>query len=93
MDLIWLLLKESWPIAIASMVMGLISGGSAASIIAVVNIALSETQFSPPLLAFIFIALCLVQFVSSFGSQVLLSRLSNGVTYQLRMLLSKNSLA
>jgi len=93
MDLIWLLLKESWPSAVASMVMGIISGGSAASIIAVVNIALSETQFSQSFLAFIFIALCLVQFVSSFGSQVLLSRLSNGVTYRLRMLLSKRILA
>ena len=93
MDLIWLLLKQSWPIAIASVVMGMISGGSAASLIAIVNLALTETQESQYLLAFAFIALCLVQFVSSFGSQVLLSRLGNGVSYKLRMLLSKRILA
>ena len=93
MNLIWLLLKESWPIAIASVVMGMISGGSAAALIAIVNLALSETQESQSLLAFAFIALCLVQFVSSFGSQVLLSRLGNGVSYKLRMLLSKRILA
>ena len=92
MDLIWLLLKQSWPIAIASVVMGMISGGSAASLIAIVNLALTETQESQSLLAFAFIALCLVQFVARFFSQILLSRLGNGVTYKLRMLLSKGIL-
>ena len=93
MNLIWLLLKESWPIAIASVVMGMISGGSAASLIAIVNLALSETQESQSLLAFAFIALCLVQFVTRFFSEILLSSLGNGVTYKLRMLLSKHILA
>lgn len=93
MNLIWLLLKESWPIAVASLLMGLISGGSAASLIAIVNLALSETQFSQSLLAFAFVALCLLQFFTRFFSEVLLSRLGNGVSYRLRMMLSKRILA
>lgn len=93
MNLIWLLLKESWRIAIASVVMGMISGSSAASLIAIVNLALTETQESQSLLPFAFIALCLVQFVTRFFSEILLSSLGNGVSYKLRMLLSKRILA
>ena len=93
MSLIWLLLKESWPIAIASVVMGLVSGGSAAGLIAIVNFTLTNTQLAQSLLAFAFISLCLVQFIARFFSQVLLSRLGNNVSYKLRMILSKRILA
>ncbi len=93
MNLIWLLLRESWASAIASLVTGSISGASAAGIIAIVNATLNETPLPQTLLVGGFVFLCLVQFVTRIASQILLSHLGNGISFKLRILLSQRILA
>ncbi|MDJ0725201.1 MAG: cyclic peptide export ABC transporter [Prochloraceae cyanobacterium] len=93
MNLIWLLLRESWASAIASLVTGSISGASAAGIIAIVNATLNETPLPQTLLVGGFVFLCLVQFVTRIASQILLSHLGNGISLKLRILLSQRILA
>ena len=93
MNLIWLLLRESGVSAIASLVTGSLSGASAAGLIAIVNATLNQTPVPQTLLVGGFVFLCVIQFVSRIASQILLSRLGNGVSFKLRMLLSQRILA
>jgi putative pyoverdin transport system ATP-binding/permease protein len=89
MNLIWLLLKASWiDVAIASFT-GLVSGGCSATLIALINNALNQTDTSSLTLVRSFILLALVGLVTSVISQILLIRLSENTMFGLRMRLSK----
>ncbi|MBD2040418.1 cyclic peptide export ABC transporter [Microcoleus sp. FACHB-672] len=92
MNLIRLLLQTSWPIVALAALAGIISGASAAALIALINIAITQTQL-PATLIWSFAGVCLLRLTTSFASQVLLIRLSQNAIFNLRMLLSRRILA
>ncbi len=96
MNLIWLLLKASWLQVAIAVFTGLISGGTTARLIALINKAISEgfqasNGFSD--LAWQFPTLALIVVVNSIISQVLLINLSQEAVYQLRLRLSRGILS
>ena len=96
MNLIWLLLKASWMQVAIAVFTGLISGGTTARLIALINKAISEgfqasDSFSD--LAWQFPTLALIVVVNSIISQVLLINLSQEAVYQLRLRLSRGILS
>lgn len=93
MNLIRLLLHTSWSSLALAVFAGLTSGGSAAALIALINTTLSSVKPSIVTLVWSFTALCLLRLITSFASQVLLIRLSEGAILNLRMLLSRRILA
>ncbi|MBE9215345.1 cyclic peptide export ABC transporter [Plectonema cf. radiosum LEGE 06105] len=96
MNLIWLLLKASWLQVAIAILTGLISGGTTARLIALINKAISEGfQSSDTLsnLAWQFPVLALIVVVNSIISQVLLINLSQEAVYQLRLRLSRGILS
>ena len=96
MNLIWLLLKASWLQVAIAILTGLISGGTTARLIALINKAISEGfQSSDTLsnLAWQFPIFALIVVVNSIISQVLLINLSQEAVYQLRLRLSRGILA
>ncbi|MGF1675847.1 MAG: ABC transporter transmembrane domain-containing protein, partial [Rivularia sp. (in: cyanobacteria)] len=96
MNLIWLLLKASWLQVAIAILTGLISGGTTARLIALINKAISEGfQSSDSLsnLAWQFPILALIVVVNSVISQVLLINLSQEAVYQLRLRLSRGILS
>jgi putative pyoverdin transport system ATP-binding/permease protein len=75
------------------MLTGLMSGASSAGLIALTNHVLTTNNFlSFPLMGG-FIGLCLLSLVSYVATQVLLSRLTQRVTYELRIFLTKQILS
>lgn len=96
MNLIWLLLKASWMQVAIAVFTGLVSGGTTARLIALINKAISEgfqasNSFSD--LAWQFPTLALIVVVNSIISQVLLINLSQEAVYQLRLRLSRGILS
>lgn len=96
MNLIWLLLKASWMQVAIAVFTGLISGGTTARLIALINKAISEgfqasNSFSD--LVWQFPTLALIVVVNSIISQVLLINLSQEAVYQLRLRLSRGILS
>jgi putative ATP-binding cassette transporter len=96
MNLIWLLLKASWMQVAIAVFTGLVSGGTTARLIALINKAISEgfeasNSFSD--LAWQFPTLALIVVVNSIFSQVLLINLSQEAVYQLRLRLSRGILS
>lgn len=88
MNLIWLLLRASWVNVAIAIFAGLLSGACSASLLAAINNALSSNDPSSATLVWNFAGLTAIVLVSSIVSQVLLVRLSENTTYQLRMQLS-----
>ncbi len=96
MNLIWLLLKASWLQVAIAVFTGLISGGTTARLIALINKAISEGFQSSDTfsnLAWQFPILALIVVVNSVISQVLLINLSQEAVYQLRLRLSRGILS
>lgn len=75
------------------MLAGIFSGGSAAGLIALINITLSQNQPSTTILVWSFSSLCLLRLIANFASQVLLINLSQKAILDLRILLSRRILA
>ncbi|MBD1940671.1 cyclic peptide export ABC transporter [Microcoleus sp. FACHB-68] len=92
MNLIRLLLQTSWPIVALAALAGILSGASAAALIALINTAITQTQL-PATLIWSFAGVCFLRLTTSFASQVLLIRLSQNAIFNLRMLLSRRILA
>ncbi|OKH43019.1 ABC transporter ATP-binding protein [Calothrix sp. HK-06] len=86
MNLIWLLLRASRIQVAIAILTGLISGGTSARLIALINSAISGNYTQD--LATQFPILALVVLVSSIVSQVLLIKLSQNAVYKLRLGLS-----
>ncbi|BAY81384.1 cyclic peptide transporter [Calothrix parasitica NIES-267] len=96
MNLLWLLLKASWLQVAIAIFTGLVSGGTTARLIALINKAISDgfqssNTFSDLIWQFPTFALIVV--VNSIISQVLLINLSQEAVYQLRLRLSRGILS
>lgn len=94
MNLIRLLLSTSPLLLSLAVLSGIISGGSAAGLIALTNTSLSHANSSTSTtLICSFAALCLLRLSANLTSQVLLIHLSQKAILDLRMLLSRQILA
>lgn len=94
MNLIRLLLSTSPLLLSLAVLSGIISGGSAAGLIALTNTSLSHAKSSTSTtLICSFAALCLLRLIANLTSQVLLIHLSQKAILDLRMLLSRQILA
>ncbi len=87
------LFSAHWATLLLAMLTGLMSGASSAGLIALTNHVLTTNNFlSFPLMGG-FIGLCLLSLVSYVATQILLSRLTQRVTYELRIFLTKRILS
>ena len=96
MNLIWLLLKASWLQVAIAVLTGLVSGGTTARLIGLINKAISDGfQSSETInnLVWQFPVLVLIVIINSIISQVLLINLSQEAVYQLRLRLSRGILS
>jgi putative pyoverdin transport system ATP-binding/permease protein len=93
MNLILLLLRTSTTFLSFAVLAGILSGGAAAGLIALINITLSPNQPLGTTLVWIFVGLCLLRLIANFSSQVLLIHLSQKAVLDLRILLSQRILA
>ena len=85
MKIIRLLLKNSGKNFFLAVISSFISGVGGASIIAVINYAIANLADLPSWLVWLFISLCVVLGVFRFISWVLITRLSQGIIYDLRL--------
>lgn len=92
MSLIYFLVRSSWGIVALSTVASLISGLSSAGLIALINHILHTSNSSSAFFVESFIGLCLMVFVASIGSHVLVAHLAQRSIFQLRMHLSRQIL-
>jgi putative pyoverdin transport system ATP-binding/permease protein len=94
MSLISFLLRSSWAMVALAISTGLLSGGSSASLIALISHATNNNATSRlTSIAWGFIGLATVALITSVISQVMLIRLSENAVLQLRMSLSRQLLA
>ncbi|MBW4477079.1 MAG: cyclic peptide export ABC transporter [Tolypothrix brevis GSE-NOS-MK-07-07A] len=94
MNLISFLLRSSWGMVALAISTGLVSGGSSASLIALISHATSNNATSRlTSIAWGFVGLATVALITSIISQVMLIRLSENAVLQLRMSLSRQLLA
>jgi putative ATP-binding cassette transporter len=93
MNLIRLLLRTSWLTVSLAILTGLISGISSTALIALINLTLAQSPGAIATIIWSFIGLCLLMLVTNIFSQVLLSQLSQGAIYEMRMRLSQRILA
>jgi putative pyoverdin transport system ATP-binding/permease protein len=92
MNLIWLLLQASWLQVAIAILTGLISGGTNARLIGLINGVISGTATEDNLM-WLFAVLVLIILVNSILSQVLLINLSQDAVYRLRLRLSQGILS
>ncbi len=94
MNLIRLLLRTSPLLLGFALLAGILTGGSATGMIALVNTTLSHAKLSiPTVLIWSFATLCLLRLITSLAAQILLIHLSQKAILDLRMLLSRRILA
>jgi putative ATP-binding cassette transporter len=94
MNLISFLLRSSWGMVAIAITTGLLSGGSSASLIALISRATSNDATSRlTSIAWGFVGLAMVALITSIISQVMLIRLSENAVLQLRMSLGRQILA
>ncbi len=91
MNVIWLLLKASWLNVSIAILTGLISGGSSAMLISLINRAISDNSNAS--LVWYFAGLAILALLSGFVSQFLLIYLSQEAVYNLRLSLSRGILS
>lgn len=91
MNIIWFLLQASWLNVAIAVLTGLVSGGCSASLIALINRAVSGNSTNN--LAWYFVALALSALVTGVISQFLLIDLAQQAVYQLRLRLSQKILS
>lgn len=94
MKLIYFLLRSSWRMLAIAVITGFLSGGSSASLIALISHAVSHSpNWSVKSIAWGFVGLAIVALTTSIISQVMLIRLSQNAIFQLRMRLSRQILS
>lgn len=86
MSIIWFLLQASWLNVAIAVLTGLVSGGCSASLIALINRAISGN--STDNLVWYFVALALIALLTGVISQFLLIDLAQEAVYKLRLRLS-----
>jgi putative ATP-binding cassette transporter len=87
------LLRCSPKIVILAVIAGLITGMSNGAILALINVVLSGTKSQPGTLLWSFIGLCVLMLTSRIISEILLLRLSQDATFDLRKTLTDRILA
>ncbi len=93
MNLIRLLLRTGAFQVTLAVVAGILSGASAAGLIALLNTTLSQDQPSTGTLVWSFAGLCLIRLITNLACQVMLVRLAQSALLDLRMRLSRRILA
>ncbi|MEC4814447.1 MAG: cyclic peptide export ABC transporter [Scytonema sp. PMC 1069.18] len=93
MNLIYFLLHSSGKMVAIAIITGFLSGGSSASLIAVISHAANRSATSRFPLIWGFVGLAVVALTTSIISQVTLVQLSQNAIFQLRMRLSRQILA
>jgi putative ATP-binding cassette transporter len=94
MRLLFTLLRKSTRLAVLTVVLGLVSGASSASLLALINEALSQgTRDSLAALLLPFAGMAVVALVARIGSQFMLNRLQQGILLNLRLWLSRHLLS
>ncbi len=93
MNLIRLLLRTSSLHLSLAVLAGILSGVTAAGLIALINATLNQNQPSKTILIWSFIALCLLRLTANFTSQFLLIQVSQKAILNLRILLSRRILS
>jgi putative ATP-binding cassette transporter len=93
MNLFPFLLRSSWQMVAIAILMGFLSGGSSAGLIALISRAFSQDAASLDMLAWAFGGLVLVALVTSILSQIMLIRLAQQAIFQLRLGLSRQILS
>lgn len=91
MNIIWFLLQASWLNVAIAVLTGLVSGGCSASLIALINRAVSGNSTNN--LAWYFLTLALIALLTGIISQFLLIDLAQQAVYQLRLRLSQRILS
>ena len=92
MNLIRLLLQQSWVMVALATGTGLLAGASSAGLIATINVALQNLAQLPPGLPWLFLGLCLLLMVTYVTSQMLLVAVGQAIVYRLRLQLSRRIL-
>ncbi|HEY9296551.1 MAG TPA: cyclic peptide export ABC transporter [Phormidium sp.] len=94
MNIIHFLLRSSWKMVTLAIVTGFLSGGSSASLIALIGYAVSQNNpASSAVLAWGFIGLVVVVLLTSIFSQVVLIKLAQDAVFQMQLRLSRQILA
>ncbi|MDZ8104036.1 MAG: cyclic peptide export ABC transporter [Nostoc sp. DedQUE12a] len=93
MNLLRLLLRTSSLHLSLAMLAGILSGGTAAGLIALINTTLNQNQPSKTILFWSFVGLCLLRLIANFISQILLIQVSQKAILNLRIFLSRRILA
>ncbi|MGB3691251.1 MAG: cyclic peptide export ABC transporter [Spirulinaceae cyanobacterium] len=94
MNLIYFLFKSSWQLVGIAVLMGFISGGSSAGLIALISKTVGDgVEGAPAIIAWGFAGLAMVALLTSIITRVVLIRLSQESIFQLQMRLSKQILA
>ncbi|MBC1224094.1 cyclic peptide export ABC transporter [Nostoc sp. UCD121] len=93
MNLIRLLLRTSSLHLCLAILAGILSGGTAAGLIALINMTLSQNQPSKTILIWSFVSLCSLRLIANFISQFLLIQLSQKAILNLRIFLTRSILA
>lgn len=91
MNIIWFLLQASWLNVAIAILTGLVSGGCSASLIALINRAISGNSTNN--LVWYFVALALIALLTGVISQFLLIDLAQEAVYKLRLRLSQRILS
>ncbi|WP_164021373.1 cyclic peptide export ABC transporter [Pyxidicoccus trucidator] len=94
MTLLLILLRKSRRLALLTVVFGLLSGASSASLLALINQALARgDQGSPGDIALPFAAIAVAALLTRMASQLVLNRLQQGILLHLRLWLSQHLLS
>jgi putative pyoverdin transport system ATP-binding/permease protein len=93
MNIIYLLLHTSWITVTLAVFAGILSGGSSARLVALINTAVTSNENTSATLAWSFAGLSLVMLLSRIASEVLLIHLSQTAILDLRLMLSRRILS
>ena len=93
MNLIYLLLKNSWSTATFAMFAAILSGASSAGLIALINLALKNINSTTSFLEWSFVCLCGFLLSTTTISQILVAHLAERIIFNLRFSLVKRILA
>lgn len=94
MSLLVFLLRSSWWMVAIAILTGFLSGGSTASLIALISRSLGQGSLhSLTAMAWVFVGLALIALVTSVISQLMLIHLAQEAVFQLRLSLSRQILA
>lgn len=93
MKLVYFLLKTFRTTIILAMAVGVVAGASGAGLIALINVRLNGGQLPGVSLAFAYAGVVLLVLVTNLASQLLLVKLAQGTSFDLRERLSQQMLA